>query len=117
MVASSLISTCLHPGSGIVERLDFYVQTNVQGDITQFSMTTHLRHAEPHVAVRLVLVEVKLELRCRIRVEVEHLVLSRFAAGLDLAVVFPVRVYFQRTGVLLAVVEGDFHVHEVLGFL
>ena len=80
-------------------------------------LTTYLRQAEPHVTVRLVVVEVKLELRRLIRFEVERLVPCRFAAGFDLAVVASVRVHLQRTGVLLALVEGDSDFLEVLGFL
>lgn len=96
------------PRSRYVKRLASSIENNVQGDILQLSTTTYLRHAEPHVAVRLVVVEVKLELGGLIRFEVERLEFGCFSVGLDLAVVFSIRVHFQRTGVLLAIVEGDF---------
>ena len=82
-----------------------------------FSPPTHLGDAQPLIVVA---VEAKLNLLGFIGVEVERLVTKGLAAGLDLALVFPVIVSFvhvQLAGPLISLVERDLHADNVLGLL
>ena len=77
---------------------------------------TYLLDTQPRFAVRLPVVEVQLQLRRFVGVQVEGLVSVCLAAGLDLTVVATVVVNVELPGILGPLIEGDFHLDDVLWF-
>lgn len=78
---------------------------------------THLGDAQPHITVRVVVVETKPDLLRLVGVEEEVLVAEGRAARRYRAVVIAVVVDVQRVGPLIPLVEGDPHPDNILGLV
>lgn len=103
------------PAARLLKRLWFHGFTNKR--ILRTGATrTYVPDVEPHVSICLGMVAVNRELRGVFGVDVEGPVSGGIVGDLDLAVVFAIRVQLQDLVAVMALVEFDTHLHEVLRF-